>query len=353
MSLLRTSRYAMSSSAKEKVKTGILMLNMGGPKKADEVQEFLTRLFLDRDIIKLPLQERLGPLIAKRRTPSIIEKYNEIGGGSPIFQWTTKQGNEMCKILDEVSPETAPHKSYVGFRYAEPLTEDTLEEMENDGVEHAVAFSQYPQYSCTTSGSSMTAIYQHYANRGSPTQMKWRFIDRWSTHSPLIKTFAENIRKELESFDAAKRKDVVILFSAHSIPQYVMDRGDPYPAEVGATVQLVMQELGWSNPFRLVWQSKVGPLPWLKPGTEQTIETLHELDIEYAKDIGEKHGAEKIARCPTPNDHPIFIQGLADLVHSSLKDETRVRPQLLLRCPMCTNANCGKTKHWIRKIAKM
>ena len=153
----------------------------------------------------------------------------------------------MCKILDDVSPETAPHKAYVGFRYAEPLTEDTLEEMENDGVEHAVAFSQYPQYSCTTSGSSMTAIYQHYANRGSPTQMKWRFIDRWSTHSPLIKTFAENIRKELESFDAAKRKDVVILFSAHSIPQYVMDRGDPYPAEVGATVQLVMQELGWSK----------------------------------------------------------------------------------------------------------
>ena len=120
----------------------------------------------------------------------------------------------------------------------------------------------------------------------------------------------------------------------------------------------------------------MGFLPWLEPKTEKTIETLikrgqknlllvpiafvnehietlHELDIEYAKDIGEKHGAEKIARCPTPNDHPIFIQGLADLVHSSLKDETRVRPQLLLRCPECTNANCGKTKHWIRKIAKM
>merc|ERR1712062_770808 len=218
--------------------------------------------------------------------------------------------------------------------------------------------------------------HQHYANRSSPTKMKWRFIDRWSTHSPLIKTFAENIRKQLESFDAAKRKDVVILFSAHSIPQYVMNRGDPYPAEVGATVQLVMQELGWSNPFSLVWQSKVGFLPWLEPGTEQTIkvmvkrgqknlllvpiafvnehiETLHELDIEYAKDVGQEVGAEKIARCPTPNDDPIFVKGLADLVHSSLKDDTRVRPQLLLRCPMCTNANCGKTKHWIGKIAKM
>ena len=71
----------------------------------------------------------------------------------------------MCKALDEVSPSTGPHKAYVGFRYAEPLTEDALEQMEADGVERVVAFSQYPQYSCTTSGSSMTAIYQHYAQR--------------------------------------------------------------------------------------------------------------------------------------------------------------------------------------------
>ena len=85
----------------------------------------------------------------------------------------------MCQHLDKISPKTAPHKAYVGFRYASPLTEDTLEEMEADGVEHAVAFSQYPQYSCTTSGSSMTAIYQHYAQRSAPTNMKWSFIDRW------------------------------------------------------------------------------------------------------------------------------------------------------------------------------
>ena len=147
------------------VKTGILMLNMGGPQKADEVQDFLTRLFLDKDIIKLPFQSKLGPYIAKRRTPSIIEKYNEIGGGSPILKWTEKQGELMCQQLDEVSPETAPHKAYVGFRYALPLTEDTLEQMEQDGVKRVVAFSQFPQYSCTTSGSSMTAIYQHYATR--------------------------------------------------------------------------------------------------------------------------------------------------------------------------------------------
>jgi len=365
----------LSTSAclnQEKVKTGILMLNMGGPRNSGEVQEFLTNLFLDRDIIKLPFQSWLGPRIAKKRTPSIIEKYNEIGGGSPIFDWTTKQGNLMCKILDKISPETAPHKPYIGFRYANPLTEETLDLMEKDGVENAVAFSQYPQYSCTTSGSSMTAIHKHYA-KSSPSKMKWSVIDRWSTHPPLIKTFAENIRKELDTFDPAVRKNVVILFSAHSVPQYVMNRGDPYPAEVGATVQLVMQELGWTNPFRLVWQSKVGPLPWLEPDTENTIkalvkrgqknlllvpiafvnehiETLHELDIEYAKDVGEEVGAERIARCPTPNDHPLFIEGLASLVHDRLTNGPRVNPQLLLRCPMCTNSSCGEAKNWLRKV---
>ena len=132
--------------ANKKAKTGILMLNMGGPRNANEVQDFLTRLFLDRDIIKLPMQKYLGPLIAKRRAPSVIEKYNEIGGGSPISQWTQKQGDLMCKELDTKSPESAPHKAYIGFRYAHPLTEDTLDEMEKDGVERVVAFSQYPQY---------------------------------------------------------------------------------------------------------------------------------------------------------------------------------------------------------------
>ena len=222
--------------------------------------------------------------------------------------------------------------------------------------------------------------------------MTWSIIDRWPTHPKLIKVFAKNIRDQLATFDEKTRGEVVLLFSAHSVPQYVMDRGDPYPAEVGATVSLVMQELGWTNPYRLVWQSKVGPLPWLKPGTEETIkgevtslmlfstnsstirrcifaelvkrgqknlmlipiafvnehiETLHELDIEYAQDIGNEVGAERIARCPTPNDDPLFIEAITELVHKHLTDGPRVNPQLLMRCPMCTNPNCGKAKNWL------
>lgn len=366
--------------SKNKVKTGILMLNMGGPRNAEEVGPFLNNLFADRDIIKLPMQNKLGPWIAKRRTPSIIEKYGEIGGGSPIGTWTEQQGNLMCAKLDKTNPESAPHKAYVAFRYANPLTEDALEQLDRDGVEHVVAFSQYPQYSCTTSGSSMKAIYKYYQEnfplrvpgpRGTENRT-WSVIDRWPTHPLLVKTFADNIKKELATFPPEKRSKVVLLFSAHSVPQYVMDRGDPYPAEVGATVNLVMQELGFCNPYRLVWQSKVGPLPWLKPSTEDTIkvlvkrgqknlmlvpiafvndhiETLHELDIEYAQDVGKEVGAERIGRCEAPNTNPTFIQCLTDIVSNHLKKGFTVSPQMLMTCPMCTDQSCKTSKMWWAK----
>jgi len=385
---LVTLRTLTTEAAKEvstggevkKPKTGILMLNMGGPRNGGEVNEFLKNLFADRDIIRLPMQSKLGPWIANRRTPSIIEKYNEIGGGSPICDWTTKQGDLMCAILDKTNPESAPHKAYVAFRYARPLTEEALDQVERDGVEHVVAFSQYPHYSCTTSGSSMKAIYKYYQEnyplrvpgpRGTESKT-WSVIDRWSTHPLLIKTFANNIRKELEKFPVEKRSKVVLLFSAHSVPQYVMDRGDTYPGEMGATVNLVMEELGHCNPFRLVWQSKVGPLPWLKPGTEETIkalvkkgqknlmlipiafvndhiETLHELDIEYIDELGTEVGAEMIGRCPSPNTDPTFIECLVDLVSTHLKNGDTVSPQMLMTCPMCTEQSCKTCKMWWAK----
>ncbi|XP_053634811.1 ferrochelatase, mitochondrial isoform X1 [Cherax quadricarinatus] len=369
------SRVFMNFSTRNSPKTGILMLNMGGPKTRDEVHDFLLRLFKDRDIIQLPFQDYMGPWIAKRRTPSIQQKYDEIGGGSPIFRWTDIQGEQLCSRLDTVCPHSAPHKHYIGFRYANPLTEDTLEQMEKDGVENCIAFSQYPQYSCSTTGSSMNAIQQFYANRSVETNMRWSVIDRWCTNSFLVKCFADNIRNELNQFPKEKQKDVFILFSAHSLPLRQVNRGDPYPAEVGATVQLVMNELSFSNPYRLVWQSKVGPQPWLAPATNDSIkglvqrgrkniilvpiaftsdhiETLHELDIEYAKDIGKEVGAECIRRCASPNDHPLFIDALVDVVSNHLKMGHRCSEQFLTNCPMCVNKSCFASKKWFRYATK-
>ncbi|KAI4817158.1 hypothetical protein KUCAC02_009436 [Chaenocephalus aceratus] len=180
----------------------------------------------------------------------------------------------MVKLLDEMSPDTAPHKFYIGFRYVHPLTEEAIEEMEKDGVERAVAFTQYPQYSCSTTGSSLNAIYRYYSNRVDSPKMRWSVIDRWPTH-PLL-CFAEHVKNELLKFPEDKRDDVVILFSAHSLPMAVVNRGDPYPQEVGATVQRVMERLGHCNPYRLVWQSRVGPMQWLGPQTDDVIKGLCE-----------------------------------------------------------------------------
>ncbi|KAK2584079.1 hypothetical protein KPH14_006523 [Odynerus spinipes] len=379
--ILRLSTRAISvkvqtdSSTKVKPKTGILMLNMGGPTNVLQVHGYLLRIMTDRDMIQLPVQSQLGPWIAKRRTPEVQKKYAEIGGGSPILEWTNKQGELLSKQLDKVSPETAPHKYYVAFRYADPLTEDTLNEIEEDGVERTVIFSQYPQYSCATSGSSFNAIYKYYKDRELPKDMKWSIIDRWSTHPLYVKTIAERIKDELAHFPNDKRDDVIILFSAHSLPLKAVNRGDSYPSEVGATVQLVMQELNYCNPYSLVWQSKVGPLPWLAPFTDDAlkgyvkqgkknfilvpvafvnehIETLHEMDIEYCQELAEEIGVEKIRRAAAPNDHPLFIDALTDIVVNHLRSNQPINPKFLTRCPHCANKNCGQSKSWFAQICK-
>jgi len=347
------------------------MLNLGGPETTDDVHKFLLRLFSDKDLIPLPFQSVLAPFIARRRTPKIQEQYSRIGGGSPIKMWTEKQGEAMVKFLDQISPKTAPHKFYVGFRYAEPLTEDAINQMEKDGVEHAVAFTQYPQYSCSTTGSSLNAIYRHYKATGNKPNMKWTTIDRWPTHPGLVEAFTTNIQKELEKFPAEHRSDVVILFSAHSLPMTVVNRGDTYPAEVAATVNRVMEKLNYSNQYRLVWQSKVGPQEWLGPQTDSAIEglarngrlnllvvpiaftsdhieTLHELDLEYCDHLAKQVGIKNIKRCESLNDNPIFVKAIADIVKSHLESDKSCSNQLGLRCPQCINETCGPMKEFFK-----
>ncbi|KRT79320.1 hypothetical protein AMK59_8659, partial [Oryctes borbonicus] len=204
-------------------KTAIVMINMGGPDTIDKVADYLLRIMTDREMIQLPfMQNKLGPWIAQRRTPEVQKKYQEIGGGSPILKWTKLQGELLCKELDKISSETAPHKSYPCFRYVEPFTEDALEQLEKDGVKHVILFSQYPQYSCATTGSSLNAIYRFYKKRDLPKDMKISLIDRWSTNTYLAQTFADLIKKELQHFPSNIRNDVVILFSAHSLPLKVL-----------------------------------------------------------------------------------------------------------------------------------
>src|SRR3954470_11608980 len=128
-----TPQSSPSLGRPDKPGTGIVMLNLGGPATLDDVQPFLLELFADREIIQLPFQRWLGPFIARRRTPKVRGLYAAIGGGSPILRYTEAQGRGMVARLDRLSPETAPHRFYVAFRYARPKSEDALRAMKADG----------------------------------------------------------------------------------------------------------------------------------------------------------------------------------------------------------------------------
>ncbi|CAF9919493.1 MAG: ferrochelatase hem15 [Heterodermia speciosa] len=354
--------------------TAMVFMNMGGPSTTDEVGDFLSRLFADADLIPLGrLQSYLGPLISRRRTPKIQKQYAAIGGGSPIRKWSEYQSSEMCKILDRISPETAPHKPYVAFRYADPLTEEMYARLLDDGFGkgkggRAVAFTQYPQYSCSTTGSSLNELWKwrmRLEGKGAHEDGKimWSVIDRWPVHHGLVEAFAQNVEQQLETYPVERKKDVVLLFSAHSLPMSVVNRGDTYPAEVAATVYAVMQRLGFSNPYRLCWQSQVGPSAWLGAQTSDTvgeyvkkgqtdlilipiaftsdhIETLYELDQEVIHEAG--HPGVK--RAESLNGSPVFIEALADVAFTHLRSGESCSRQMGLRCQGCKSEKCLEQK---------
>ena len=279
----------------------------------------------------------------------------------------------MCKILDRISPETAPHKPYVAFRYADPLTEEMYTNLLKDGFGNgkggrAVAFTQYPQYSCSTTGSSLNELWK-WRNRLEGKDLDgaitWSVIDRWPVHPGLVEAFARNIEAQLKTYPESIRKNVVILFSAHSLPMSVVNRGDTYPAEVGATVYAVMQRLGFSNPYRLCWQSQVGPSAWLGAQTSDTvaayvergqtdlilvpiaftsdhIETLYELDQEVIHEAG--HPGVK--RAESLNGSPVFIKALADIAVAHLRSGESCSKQMGLRCQGCKSERCLESKRF-------
>lgn len=190
------------------------------------------------------------------------------------------------------------------------MTADTVKQMKADGIKRAVVFTQYPQYSCSTTGSSLNELYRCLKTSDPENEIKWSVIDRWNTHPGFVKAVAGKINQKLAEYPPEERDNVVLLFSAHSLPMSVVNRGDPYPAEVAASVDRVMNYLQFKNPHRLVWQSQVGPSAWLGPQTGEAIkkygeqgkknivvvpiaftsdhiETLFELDIEYGKEAHE------------------------------------------------------------------
>jgi protoporphyrin/coproporphyrin ferrochelatase len=357
-----------------KIKTGIVMMNLGGPADLDQVEPFLLELFADREIIQLPFQRWLGPFIARRRAPKVRGLYQKIGGGSPILRYTRAQGAGMVARLDRLSPGTAPHGFYVAFRYVAPKSEDALRAMAADGVERAVAFTQYPQFSCSTTGSSLNELWRAADRVGLRDAFQWSIIDRWPVHPGFIASMAETVREGLEQFDPPDRDRVLLLFSAHSLPLSVIDRGDAYPQEIGASVQAVVERLGRPNPYLLAYQSEVGPVRWLGPSTERVIErlgargqkdllvvpiaftsdhieTLSELDLEYGE-VAHRVGITRYKRTPALNDRPQFIDALADIVREHLASGQPHGPLYRTRCPGCENPQCRQIARPVSEVGR-
>lgn len=332
-------------------KIGVLLLNLGGPEKLEDVQPFLYNLFADPDIIRLPaalgwLQSPLAALLSANRAPKSREAYASIGGGSPLRRITDEQADAIAQAMSRKGePNT---KVYVGMRYWKPFTEDAVEAIKADGITKLIVLPLYPQFSISTSGSSLRLLEQMFSDDDYlQEKLQHTVIPSWYQRPGYVKSMAQLIKGELNNKSRNFLSDdkPVIFFSAHGVPvSYVESAGDPYKEEMERCVGLIVDELkeiGVDNEHVLAYQSRVGPVEWLKPYTDDVIrdmgekqgvkamvavpvsfvsehiETLEEIDMEY-RELAEESGIKRWGRVPALDTDRTFIDDLADACLESL-----------------------------------
>jgi ferrochelatase len=315
-------------------RVGVLLLNLGGPDKLEDVRPFLYNLFADPEIIRLPiplLQKPLAWLISTLRAKKSEDNYKEIGGGSPLRSITEEQAQALEASLQSKGCDA---KVYIGMRYWHPFTEEAIDQIRADAIEELVILPLYPQFSISTSGSSFRLLEELWNEDPYLKRINYTVIPSWYERPGYLGAMAELIATELDKLpdpDGAH-----IFFSAHGVPvSYVEEAGDPYQKEIEACTAGIMQTLNRPNAHTLAYQSRVGPIEWLKPYTEDAIidlaerqtetlvvvpisfvsehiETLQEIDMEY-REIAEENGIKNFHRVPALNTHPGFINDLAEM----------------------------------------
>ena len=361
-------------TAKETI--GIMLLNLGGPDSLQAVRPFLYNLFSDRQIIQLGpsfLQKPLAWLISTTRSKKAERFYSLIGGKSPILEITIAQAKALEEALNQQSaisnqqsnpplpldnPPTPPlvrggeggfekgghggithssqsFKVYVGMRYWHPLIEDVIPVIFREGIRKLIALSLYPHYSLATSGSSLSKFKEVAANY----PMEIFCISSWFDHPLYIEALVDVIKRGLESFSQKSERDIHVLFSAHSLPQKIIEQGDPYVNQIMGTIEEITKRIAIK--WHLSYQSRSGPVKWLEPSTDDKlkelategiknilvvpisfvsdhIETLYEIDILY-KQMAEGLGIN-LRRTESLNTHPLFIEALKDMVIRNMKE---------------------------------
>lgn len=307
-------------------KIAVVLLNLGGPSSLDGVGKFLFNLFNDKAIINLPNPFRwiIAKIISSTRSNKTKNIYKHIGGGSPLLELTKQQASALEKSLKSVQKKQE-FKVFVSMRYWHPFSSETIAEIKNFGAEEILLLPLYPQFSTTTTKSSIDDFKKHLGG------VHVKSACCYYNESNFIKAHLEKINSLYESIKK-KHKNFRILFSAHGLPKSVIDKGDPYQWQIEKTVEAIMKDLKIEHV--VCYQSKVGPMKWLGPNTESEIqraakedfavivvpiafvsehsETLYELDIQY-KELADKIGLKGYYRVEALGIDKLFVESLTDL----------------------------------------
>ena len=317
------------------MKKAVILFNLGGPDKLESVEPFLFNLFNDPAIISIPSFFRylLAKFLSKRRTPIAKNIYKEIGNKSPILKLTQDQ----AKSLENNLLKKGDYKCFVVMRCWHPRAFDVIKKVKEYNPEEVILLPLYPQYSASTSGSSI-----HEWNelcKKENYNIKTKTICCYPTENYFIKAHIDLIRKTLKTLENNNFK---LIFSAHGLPKSKIKKGDPYQWHVEETVKEIIFKLKSENlDYVISYQSRVGPMKWIGPFTDAEIikyskekkgiiiipvafvsehsETLVELDIKYKK-LAEKNGCSFYKRVPALGIEENFIRGLTELV---LQPQTR------------------------------
>ena len=339
----------MSTVSGKGRRIAVVLFNLGGPDGPDAVRPFLFNLFRDKAIIGLPALARypIAALIAGTRAKLARENYALMGGGSPLLPETEKQAKALEADLASRFPD-AETRCFIAMRYWKPLTSETVKAVKAFVPDEVVLLPLYPQFSTTTTGSSLKAWKRAYRKGPGRTST----ICCYPTDETFIQAHADLIQA---AYDKAGRPGPArLLFSAHGLPEKIIEAGDPYQKQVEATAAAVAAKLreGWD--WRVTYQSRVGPMKWIGPSTEdeiksaseqglalvvtpiafvsEHIETLVELDHEY-REVAFKAGCPVYVRVPALGVASGFIKGLGRAIQGALGSPDPMVTACAWRCP--------------------
>ena len=316
-------------------RVGVVLFQLGGPDTLEAIEPFLYNLFCDPDIIEFPFarigRKPLAKLISAARARKVKHHYSVIGGGSPIRKFTELQAHALESCLAEAGIDAT---CVVAMRYWHPFTMEAIAELERAEVDEIVLLPMYPQYSTTTTGSSLNEWKRCFGAHDIAVHC----VQDFYRNELYLEAVVEKIDEALERF--ARPLDVELVFSAHSVPVAVIERGDPYQRQIEETVDLVMERGVWPNRHRLCYQSKVGASKWLQPSLRGTlrqlaaegvtgvcvvpisfvsdhVETLGEINQE-ARELAAGLGIKQFEMTTGLNDSPTFITALREVVAAAL-----------------------------------